>query len=362
MIKAGIIVKKRITVLCLVLALCAGLTVPVMADTWDTSRASWAQETLDGAPALDFWKHTLQIDTVYSSEYIKTGDWKPDVVCYCNAPAKVTLLETVYSVDLGGSVRRCTIGDDGEILYGDWVKRTRKVEAYTWDGISLGDEYSAAGTCWDLSEGIYYMFGMAGGSLYLVVGDSGNAPSTAEPEEPDTPAISFTDVVAGSWCYEPVCWAVQQEITLGTGNGQFSPARTCSQAQILTFLWRAAGQPEVESGGNPYNNTAVTSGQYYYKALIWAWDNGIVQDAELDPGAPCKRSDVVTYLWKLAQQPAADAAAFTDVPTDAVYADAVAWAVETGITKGTGTSTFSPEMTCNRGQIVTFLYRYFIAT
>lgn len=356
--KGGISVKRKLIAWLLVLVLCAGITVPVMAATWTIEQTARDPETAEDEAGVYFWKDTLQIDTVRSAKFV--NDSKYDVICYCDAPARITLLTTVYCVDLGSSVQRCTVGEDGETIYGDFVERVQKVAAYTYDGVRLSDSYSGAGTCWELPEGIYYMFGMAGGSLYLVVSNSENDPAPTESEEPEMPSVSFTDVTADSWCYTSVCWAVQQQITNGTGNNLFSPTRTCSQAEIITFLWRAAGQPEMRIGINPYNHAAVTEEQYYYQALLWAWGEGLVRNVELDPHAACKRSDVVTYLWKLAKKPTANAANFTDVPADAAYADAVAWAVETGITKGTGNNEFSPATTCTREQIVTFLYRYFV--
>ena len=134
---------------------------------------------------------------------------------------------------------------------------------------------------------------------------------------------------------------------------------TCTQAQILTFLWRAAGSPEP-AGSNDFSNAAVTAGQYYYEAMLWAYENGVVDDPDLDPDAPCTRSDVVTYLWKLDGSPEAESeSTFTDVSSAAPYAAAVHWAVKDAITAGTSATTFTPAATCTRGEIVTFLYRYF---
>lgn len=156
--------------------------------------------------------------------------------------------------------------------------------------------------------------------------------------------------------YDAVEWAMDQNITAGTTASTFSPNDTCTQAQIITFLHRAVGSPAV-IGRNVYTNSAVTSKQYYYQAMLWAYQNGIVTDADLNPNNDCTRSDVVTYLWRLAGKPSAGSSAFSDVPASADYAQAVAWAVQQGITAGTSKTTFSPNVTCTRGQIVTFLYR-----
>lgn len=174
--------------------------------------------------------------------------------------------------------------------------------------------------------------------------------------------LSFSDVKQGDWCSEPVNWAVQQGITNGTSSTTFSPMKDCTQAQILTFLWRAAGEPEPETTGNSYRNPAITADKYYYKALIWAWDKRMPSDAWLDPEAKCKRSDAVRYLWRLADSQLVDTdeTPFADVPAGTECAMAVAWAVDAGITNGVSANSFGPDVVCNRGQIVTFLYRYFV--
>ena len=169
----------------------------------------------------------------------------------------------------------------------------------------------------------------------------------------------YTDVLPGMYYYDPVSWAIAEGITNGTSNTAFSPNQTCSQAHILTFLWRAAGCPEP-TGEADFAHAGVSAGQYFYKAFQWANERGVMTDLNLDPNAPCSRSDVVTYLWKLSGQPKGGSSSFTDVAKNAAYAKAVAWAVQEGITNGTSETTFGPAETCTRGQIVTFLHRYFV--
>ncbi len=166
----------------------------------------------------------------------------------------------------------------------------------------------------------------------------------------------FTDVAPGFYYVKPVLWAVDKGVTNGTSATTFSPNDTCKQGQIITFLYRAVGEPAV-SGTNQYTNPAVDPYWYYYDALLWAQQEGIVTDKDLDPNADCSRSDVVLYQWRLAGSPKVGSADFSDVSASAPYAQAVAWAVTEGITTGTTTTTFSPDDTCTRGQIVTFLYR-----
>lgn len=173
-----------------------------------------------------------------------------------------------------------------------------------------------------------------------------------------TPIISnrFTDVQSNAYYYTAVEWAVAQNITAGTTTSTFSPDDTCTQAQIITFLYRAVGSPTV-IGENVYTNYAVTFKQYYYQAMLWAYQAGVVTNTGLNPNSDCTRSDVVTYLWRLAGKPAVESSVFSDVPASADYAQAVAWAIQQGITAGTSATTFSPDATCTRGQIVAFLYR-----
>ena len=169
----------------------------------------------------------------------------------------------------------------------------------------------------------------------------------------------FTDVPIGSYYEEAVNWAVEQGITAGTTATTFSPNATCTRAQAVTFLWRAAGSPEPESSVMPFTDVAEDS--YYHDAVLWAVENGITvgtSDTTFSPDADCTRGQIVTFLWRSQESPDAGAAnPFTDVAADAYYADAVLWAVENGITTGTTDTTFSPNNDCTRAQIVTFLWR-----
>lgn len=176
-----------------------------------------------------------------------------------------------------------------------------------------------------------------------------------QPQEPEQP-VSFSDVAADAWYAKSVAWAVEEGITSGTGGDTFSPAKTCTTAEILTFLWRAAGSPEptVE---NPFSD--VPADAWYLTPALWAYEQGLVSGGQLQGNEPCTRSDTMVFLWKLAGAPAMEAPNFTDVDPGADYAQAVAWAVEERVTSGTGADTFSPDMICNRSQIVTFLYQQF---
>lgn len=170
----------------------------------------------------------------------------------------------------------------------------------------------------------------------------------------------FVDVPPDEYYAEPVQWAVEQGITNGTSAFAFSPLDTCTRGQIVTFLWRAAGRPEPESGTNPFGD--VPESEYYYKAVLWAVEQGITNGTSpttFGPDEPCTRGQVVTFLHRAQKtpEPAGHETPFTDVPESEYYYKAVQWAVEQGVTNGTSPTTFGPEETCLRGQIVTFLYR-----
>ena len=166
--------------------------------------------------------------------------------------------------------------------------------------------------------------------------------------------INFTDVASNAYYADAVTWAISEGITTGTSATTFSPNATCTKSQILTFLWRANGSP-ASTISNPFSD--VSAGAYYADAATWSYEKGLVSGSAFNGDTSATRAATVTYLWKLAGSPSASAANFTDVPNNANYAQAVAWAVAEGITSGTGTATFSPNATCTRGQIVTFLYR-----
>lgn len=165
----------------------------------------------------------------------------------------------------------------------------------------------------------------------------------------------FTDVSPDSWYAEPVAWAVAQGITTGTSSTIFSPDEICTNAQVITFIWRACGEPEPGID-NPFAD--VTADKYYYEPALWAYENNIVTGSRFDPNKPCTRSMAVTYLWKEQGSPeTVPESKFTDVSVASDYAQAVTWAVEMGITDGTSASMFSPATTCTRAHIITFLYR-----
>jgi len=166
-------------------------------------------------------------------------------------------------------------------------------------------------------------------------------------------------VPADSFFYEPVAWAVANGITTGTSETTFSPDKVVTRAEAVTFLWRAAGEPEPTVTVNPFAD--VTEEDFFYQAVLWAVEKNItngVDASHFDPYGTANRAQIVTFLWRAKGEPAANAEnVFTDVVESGYYYEAVLWAVENGITTGLTATTFGPDATCNRAQMVTFLYR-----
>ena len=168
----------------------------------------------------------------------------------------------------------------------------------------------------------------------------------------------FSDVSTSAYYYEAVKWAQEKGITGGIGNGLFGPNQPCTRAQVVTFLWRAAGSPAPMLNKNPF--TDVHTSDYYYDAVLWAVQNGITNGTSaktFSPDATVTRAQVVTFLWRANGQPAAGNSGFLDVSSNAYYARAVDWAFANGITTGVDYGAFGPDTACTRAQIVTFLYR-----
>ena len=182
------------------------------------------------------------------------------------------------------------------------------------------------------------------------------AAGSPAPKSAETP---FTDVNKGDYFYDAVLWAVEQGIASGVTGTAFAPGRGCTRAQLVTFLWRANGSPEPSEKENPF--TDVSPDSYYYKAVLWAVEQGITSGVTKTAFAPdrvCTRAQAAVLLWRAEGSPAASGTHdFRDVAEGAYYTDAVAWAVESGVTQGTTSTTFEPGTTCTRAQIMTFLHR-----
>ena len=243
---------------------------------------------------------------------------------------------------------------------GHWV-----VMDATWDS---NNKYENGKYNTDAPNGFYYFditpealaldhkyIDRANGKLRMQNGIITGADTPVVPTKPS--ASGFSDVPADAYYADSVKWAVDNEITSGTSKTTFSPGATCNRAQILSFLWRASGSPEPKTA-NPFQD--IKSTDYFYKAALWAFEKDMVSGSSFGASTPCTRASTMEYMWKAAGSPAASYdGKFSDVSTGADYAQAVAWAVKNNVTAGTSKTTFGPDNTCTRGQIVTFLYRVY---
>ena len=299
---------------------------------------------------------------------------------------------TVYSGTLDNPVPGATV----TLYYGGNGETADAANAYVFDMTNYGQvnpqvSDALGNYAWNVPEGWWQIVATyeQDGKTYTAksewlhvlpiqegVGLNLNLPTVDpdEPDEPDTPhkpsggtstttpsqpTQTFRDVSKRSYYYDAVTWAVENGVTDGTGSNTFSPDKACTRAEIVTFLWRAAGKPAAKSSVNPF--TDVSSSAYYYDAVLWAVEVGITQGTSattFSPDKTCSRAEAVTFLYRAANGKASSGTVpFTDVPANAYYKDAVLWAVAENVTQGTGSSTFSPDKTCSRAEIVTFLYR-----
>ena len=221
---------------------------------------------------------------------------------------------------------------------------TKPSEGYELGSIEVLDKNGDSLKLKDLGNG-KYSFVMPDGKV------------SVEAEFVKTAATSFADVPANAYFADAVKWAVDKGITNGLSDTMFGPYESCTRAQIVTFLWRAAGSPEPKTASS---FTDVPANAYYAKAVAWAVENGITNgmtETTFAPNATCTRGQSVTFLYRALKGSAGATSSFVGVPTNAFYADAVGWAVSGKVTDGTSNTTFSPDDNCTRGQIVTFLYR-----
>ena len=230
---------------------------------------------------------------------------------------------------------------------GDTVTITAKPDSgYQLDGLTVTDKNGNELKLTDKGNGKY---------IFTMPASKVTVSATFAPEK--SAADYFADVPANSYYADAVLWAAKNGITGGIGNGLFGPNQPCTRAQIVTFLWRAAGSPEPKAMSS---FSDVSADSYYAKAVAWAVENGITTgtgDGKFSPDATCTRAQSVTFLFRAIGKLVDSKAEFSDVLTDSYYANAVAWAVENGVTNGIGDGLFGPDNSCTRAQIVTFLFR-----
>ena len=253
----------------------------------------------------------------------------------------------------------------------DWVTVKTDCDPYTTfrcvrnGGLSTGWQATVG---WllkgeELSSGVYRLVYQGIVKNALPVGSyrlflCASSPFTVNAGKQDNP---FRDVSASAYYYDAVLWALNHTppVTDGTAPDRFSPDAPCTRAQAVTFLWRAFGCPAPKAGASRFAD--VRAGKYYHDAVLWATEQGITNgtgETTFSPDAPCTRAQIVTFLWRAEDSPAAGGSIpFRDVPANAYYAAAVRWAVANGVTNGTSSTAFSPNTPCTRAQIVTFLYR-----
>ena len=255
--------------------------------------------------------------------------------------------DPTYAIEVGKDIRNGTVTANRRYAErGDTVTITVKPDdGFKLDDLTVTDKNGKELKLTDKGNG-KYTFTMPAGKVEI------NAAFVKEVE-----TSPFSDVSISAYYYEAVKWAQEKGITGGIGNGLFGPNQPCTRAQIVTFLWRAAGSPEPKAMSSFAD---VSTDAYYAKAVAWAVENGITTgtgDGKFSPDATCTRAQSVTFLFRAIGKLVDSKAEFSDVLTDSYYANAVAWAVENGVTNGIGDGLFGPDNSCTRAQIVTFLFR-----
>ena len=255
--------------------------------------------------------------------------------------------DPTYAIEVGKDIRNGTVTANRRYAEsGDTVTITVKPDdGFKLEELAVIDKNGNELKLTDKGNG-KYTFTMPAGKVEI------NAAFVKEVE-----ISPFSDVSTSAYYYEAVKWAQEKGITGGIGNGLFGPNQPCTRAQIVTFLWRAAGSPEPKSMSS---FSDVSADSYYAKAVAWAVENGITTgtgDGKFSPDATCTRAQSVTFLFRAIGKLVDSKAEFSDVLTDSYYANAVAWAVENGVTNGIGGGLFGPNNSCTRAQIVTFLFR-----
>lgn len=341
-------------------------------------------------------KDTVTLTFRVYGEIEKPNSRKPDKVNYdVNVVISVVKEDITYTVGIDDTVQ-LTARDfvnflqDARTSYRkaelDYVKfdvSGKNVSSYAYGGLyrsyssystgKLADStdkfyYEPSRTQYDLADVAYHTtrWAEAGKTVYIPFTVYGTKGEEASGTMAITIAqtMNFIDVKASDFFYEPVKWAVNNKITNGTSSTTFSPYKNCNRAEIVTFLWRAAGSPEPTSTRNPFTDVNSVRDASYYKAILWASQKGITAGTNATTFSPyqeCTRSQIVTFLYRYAGKPSGNYSnPFKDVSSvnEASYYNAILWAVGKGITQGTSTTTFSPYASCTRGEAVTFLYRY----
>ena len=347
--------RKRI--LCAVLTLCLCIAMlPSVASAADASVADVAKAYKQVLDSTEVWEKTLNKNSAVAF-YDLNGDTLPEMFIGTDG-ATAALVEIKVWTYHSGAVKQAGsfkwgLAASTSLLY---ASNTGGIFKYYVGASSGSGEYYSLDADGNLVKGKTISTFPASDAKAILIGSASGSMGMSKQDAKDylDGFGQFFDVHASQYYSEPVAWAVENGITNGTGAYSFSPDSTCTRAQILTFLWRAAGAPR-QAQANPY--TDVNASDYYYDAALWAKTQNMVSGNRFEGSTPCTRASTVAYIWQYAGSPATGSVSFSDVPATAAYTQAVAWAVKNGITNGTGANQFSPDAICSRGQIVTFLYR-----
>ena len=333
------------------------LTATITPDDANNKNVSWSSDKPSVA-TVDENGTVTAVAAGTANITVKTVDGEKTAVCAVTVTAKSSGGGSTgggsfsYSVTTPGKTENGTVTvSPRSAEKGDSVTITVKPDSgYRLDDLTVTDKNGKELELTDKGNG-KYTFTMPASKVEI---------KAAFVKEVET--SPFSDVSTSAYYYEAVKWAQEKGITGGIGNGLFGPNQPCTRGQIVTFLWRAAGSPAPKSVSIPF--TDVPKGSYYEMAVLWAVENGITKgtsDTTFSPDATCSRAQIVTFLWRSQKSPAVGSLnPFTDVSANAYYTDAVLWAVEENITKGTTATTFSPDTDCTRAQIVTLLYRAYV--
>ena len=297
-----------------------------------------------------------------------SGHRGKDAVYFCRVSDKYGNSVWVYFYIQNADI--VIYADNKVISEGQWVtagKYSRKFTLKTVDGTPISDPEWEITTHWSAKEGMSPISIDSNGTVKAnCVGEATLTAFYKDFSQSTGFMVLFSDVTnSDDYYYDPVYWAARNGVTTGTSPSTFAPGKSCTRGQIVTFLWRAYGSPEPGIADNPF--TDVKSDAYYYDAVLWAVENDITTGTSPTTFAPnnaCTRGHIVTFLWRAAgsPEPTLTTNPFKDVKPGAFYYKAVLWAVENGITTGTSATTFEPNKSCTRGQCVTFLMRAVVGT
>ncbi|MGN0711797.1 MAG: S-layer homology domain-containing protein [Anaerovoracaceae bacterium] len=316
---------KRFQALILALVLCVGLTVPAFA-----AGGQYEQITIGDVVFEAAYKETVTLNLEDPYDFDNPGPKAQTVtVCVVKPGSQITITGTNGKTEFSRQVGTYSYDSKRDVYTVGWAS-----EIYTGKAENSLSIFTVP-VLLQLND------------CFVRLGD--DAAST-KPSE--SVVYGFTDVKASAYYADAVKWAVERKVTEGTSASTFSPEQTCTNAQILTFIWRSCTISTEDTQTND------TDAPYYKQAVEWASLMNMIDASAFDVNKPCTRAMTVEYFWKMVGSPKTELTSkFTDVSADASYAQAVAWAVENGITSGTSATTFSPDETCTRGQIVTFLHR-----